>query len=302
VKEATSKSAPVLIFANPIAGRGRGLPLAQQIHQLLTSAGFFVRTSLDHPAKAAEGMFDRSAAAVISIGGDGTLRSIADRFLRFDGEIPPLLPVPLGTANLMCKHLGINWPPDEIAAGVLATLAKREVIRLDAGRANGELFLLMAGIGIDAQIVHLLDTLRSGPIGFASYILPAALTLARYSFPSIRVIVDDVTVFPNAPALAFVGNIREYGTGFPILTHARPDDGLLDICIIACRDHRALLELLPLVASGEHLRHENVIYLRGRTVRIESTESVPVQLDGDAAGHTPLRIEVLPARVRFFKS
>jgi diacylglycerol kinase (ATP) len=297
-------SRTALIFANPIAGKGRGLPIARQIQRALTSAGLQVRTSFDHPTKAAAEMFDPSAAAVISIGGDGTLRSVVARFLAQGGEVPPLLPIPLGTANLMCKHLGFNSPADQIAQAVPAILQKNKIIHLDAGRANGELFLLMAGIGIDAQIVHLLDTLRGGPIDMASYIFPAIRALTGYSFPSIRVIVDNATVFPNAPAFAFVGNIREYGTGFPILTQARSDDGLLDICIIPCRNVRALLEILLLVSTGEHLQHENVIYLRGRSVRIESTESVPVpvQLDGDAAGHTPLQIEVLPARVRFFLS
>jgi diacylglycerol kinase family enzyme len=42
-----------------------------------------------------------------------------------------------------------------------------------------------------------------------------------------------------------------------------------------------------------------VIYLRGKSVRIESTEPVPIQLDGDAAGHTPLKIDIRPACVPF---
>jgi diacylglycerol kinase family enzyme len=289
----------VLIFANPIAGRGRGVSIAQQIQRELTNTGFHVRTSFDRPDHAAEEMLDGSAEAVISIGGDGTLRKVVDRFLIAGNEMPPVLPIPLGTANLMCKHLGMIWPPREIAAAVVATIAQKKIVRLDAARANGELFLLMAGVGIDAQIVHLLDTLRTGPIDLASYVLPAALTFASFSFPSIRVIVDETIVFPNAPAVAFVGNIREYGTGFPILTQARSDDGLLDICVIPCGDRRVLAEMLLLVSTGEHPLHENVIYLRGKSVRIESTEPVPIQLDGDAAGHTPLKIDIRPACVPF---
>jgi diacylglycerol kinase (ATP) len=292
-------AATVLIFANPIAGHGRGLAIARQIQDRLTVAGYGVRTTFDHPSQAPQEMFDRSAVAVISVGGDGTLRGVVDRFLVDGGESPPVLPIPLGTTNLMSRHLGMKWPAAQIASGVVATIAQEKIVRLDAGRANGELFLLMAGVGIDAHIIHLLESLRAGPIDLGSYVLPAALTFAGFSFPSITVIVDDATVLPNAPAVAFVGNIREYGTGFPILTKARPDDGLLDICIIPCRDRRGLVEMLLLVGAGEHLLHENVVYVRGRRVRIESNEVVPVQLDGDAAGHTPLQIEVLPGRVPF---
>jgi diacylglycerol kinase family enzyme len=111
--------------------------------------------------------------------------------------------------------------------------------------------------------------------------------------------VDERSIVREQPAVAFIGNVKEYGTGFPILTLARPDDGLLDVCIIPCRDRRELAEMLLLVATGEHPLHEKVIYVRGRSVGVESSESVPVQLDGDAAGHTPVEIEILPGLVPF---
>ena len=65
--------------------------------------------------------------------------------------VPPILVVPFGTANLMGRHLGLKWDDDAIDRQALDAIRHGTVLRLDAARANGRLFLLMAGVGIDAQ-------------------------------------------------------------------------------------------------------------------------------------------------------
>jgi len=52
-------------------------------------------------------------------------------------------------------------------------------------------------------------------------------------------------------------------------------------------------------AAGEHLLIEGVVYSRGKQIEIRSSQSAPIQIDGDSAGHTPARISVLPNRVPF---
>ena len=78
---------------------------------------------------------------------------------------------------------------------------------LDAARANGRLFLLMAGVGLDATVVHELDRVRRGSISYASYAMPILATLGRYDFPHLNVEVDGKRLVENQPALAFVGNV-----------------------------------------------------------------------------------------------
>jgi len=96
-----------------------------------------------------------------------------------------------------------------------------------------------------------------------------------------------------------VGNVAEYGTGFAVLPHARPDDGLLDVCVMPCSSHGELIKLFLAAAAGEHLQQEGVVYAKGKHVLIDSPEKVPVQVDGEAAGTTPLEIDLLPLRVPF---
>ena len=292
----------VLIFANPISGRGQGPAIARRLQHRLEAEGFAVRTSTTHPAKLRSDELDPSARAAIVIGGDGTLRAIAERLLREGTTIPPLLPVPLGTANLMVRFLGVSGKANTLEQRVSAAVHRHKVLQLDAGKANDRLFLLMAGVGFDARVVYELDRLRNGPIRLWDYILPAALTLRAYDYPPLRVALDGSEIFGEAPAIAFVGNLAEYGTGFPVLPYARPDDGLLDVCVMPCESTPDLIDLFLRAAAGEHTRVEGVVYRKGRSVRIESSRPVRVQVDGDPAGLTPVQLDLLPVRLPFIVS
>lgn len=293
----------VLLFANPIAGRGRGKRIAVELRRALTRAGYDVRAALDRPDQIKNSAL-RDAGdirAAIAVGGDGTLRGVAQRLYdHFPHDaIPPLLVVPLGTANLMGKHLGVDWQDATMAQQVVEAIDKRNIVTLDAATANDRLFLLMAGVGIDAHIVHELDRNRTGPIDITSYALPAALAFQSYTYEPLEVTVDGRRVFGPAPAMAFIGNVPEYGTGFSLLPKARSDDGVLDVCVLPCSSRLQLIKLFLLAATGEHIGAEGVVYTNGQRVRINSQQSVPVQIDGEASGHTPLDIRMLPTLMPF---
>jgi diacylglycerol kinase (ATP) len=239
------------------------------------------------------------ADAVIAIGGDGTLRAVARRCLDQLGRIPPLLPIPMGTANLMGRHLGINWRSADMEHQVAASLRRGKLAHIDLAEANGELFLLMAGVGLDGAIIHEISRSRKGPISYASYAIPTALAVAKFQFTPLRVRVDGREVFPLLPAVAFVANVAEYGVGFPLAPDSVPDDGLLDVCVIPVATHDELLRKFLHAAAGEHLLTEGAVHVRGKVIDIESSDPVPIQVDGDPGGSTPVHIDLLQARVPF---
>lgn len=307
-RDTTSLVNDVLIFANPIAGRGRGRVLAERIAARLAAEGFRPTLFLERadqvkPEQLATPAPAAPPVAAIVIGGDGTVRAVARQLYHHEkrdhAEGPPLLIVPMGTANLLGHHLGLSWDDRNLPARVVTAIRNHRVVHLDTACANDELFLLMAGIGIDAGIVHELDKLRQGPIQLASYVLPAALALRAYHYPALTVTVDGKPIARNLPAIAFIGNVKEYGTGFPLLPHARPDDGLLDICVLPCRTPQEAVRHFLYAAAGEHLQSEGVVYTKGKTIRVTSSKPVPIQIDGEPAGHTPVDIKLMPIRVPF---
>jgi YegS/Rv2252/BmrU family lipid kinase len=289
----------LLLFANPISGRGRAAKLARDLERDLTRAGYQVHTFRTRPNDISR-LPNLPVAAAIVIGGDGTLRAVAGRLMQ-DATPPPLLIIPMGTANLMGRHLGIAWDEPQLADQVIAALNTGRILHLDAASANGDLLLLVAGVGLDASIVHELARRRSGPITYLSYAMPALSALGAYDYPPLTVTTDGQPLFGPAPAMAFIGNVPEYGTGFPILPLASPTDGLLDICVLPCRNREELWAHALHAAAGEHLHGENVVYAKATHIQIDSPAAapVPVQVDGEAAGHTPLTIDLLPTRLPF---
>jgi diacylglycerol kinase (ATP) len=305
----------VLIFANPIAGRGKGRRIAQRLRDRMAEDGYEPVVFFDKPDCFELAALNEPTKAAIVIGGDGTLRGVAHRLfldpcdlspgattaLRRVPAEPPLLIVPLGTANLMGKHLGIKWHDRTLEQQVSAEIRRYKTVRIDTARANERLFLLMAGVGFDAHVVHELSRVRRGPIRLTNYLTPTLNALRDYRFPPLTVTVDGQPVFGPEPGIVFVGNLPEYGTGFPVLPHARADDGVLDVCALPARSPPDLMVLFLQAAVGEHLRKDGAVYVKGKHVRIEapSGDPVPVQVDGDPGGHTPLQIDLLPIRLPF---
>jgi diacylglycerol kinase (ATP) len=295
----------VLIFVNPIAGKGRGRDFASKIAHSLQKRGLRALV-FEQPAPFVDpklfGKPEQNVAAV-TIGGDGTIRAAAQKLLEsFDNDaahVPPIAVVPLGTANLMAKHLRLHWKMRSIGEEVAGAIQAGHTQMLDAARANGMLFLLMAGVGLDASVVHELDRVRRGPISMASYTLPLLWSLRQYDYPPLRVEVDGRCVADSIPSLVFVGNVKEYGTGFPILMRARSNDQQLDVCVLPCASAAQAMRWAILVTTADHMQEDGVVYTKGRSVRVESPKPVPVQIDGEASGHTPLNIELLPKGLRF---
>jgi diacylglycerol kinase (ATP) len=69
--------------------------------------------------------------------------------------------------------------------------------------------------------------------------------------------------------------------------------------VIPCSNPHDLLSIFLHAAAGEHLQVEGVMNCRAKSILIESESPIPLQLDGEAAGHTPTDIHLIPGGVRF---
>jgi diacylglycerol kinase family enzyme len=286
----------VLTIANPISGQGRGPRLAARIGAELSRRGVRSHLVTDRPDTydfAADADRHGRPDAILVIGGDGTLRAAADQLHRSLGpDLPPLLP--LGTANLMVQHLGYRYREPTLVRTVTDALRAGAVRTIDVATLNGSLLLLMASIGVDSWIVHHLSRIRHGPISKFSYVRPAFASLGGYRNVPMTVHVDGVRAFGPTPGMAFVGNVREYGTGFAMLPRARSDDEALDVCVVPCGGSLTAAAVFALAAGGLHLHWPGAVYRKGRRVEITSDRPLPVQVDGDASGFTPASIQLLP--------
>jgi diacylglycerol kinase family enzyme len=291
----------VLIFVNPHSGRGRGVAIVERIVPALSAAGWTTELVTKHPELLTELESPETVEAMIVIGGDGTLRAVIESVAKIIGlaKLPPVLVMGLGTANLMQQHLQLAYDPAVLPNDVVQLLARRKTVLVDTAVANDRLFLLVASCGLDSAIVHQLSAGRTGPITRASYLMPGLSALWEFPFYRLTVEVDGRVLVQDVPSFVFVGNVAEYGAGFPVLDRASSFDQRLDICVMQCQSHYELAQLAMLTMVGQHHHASGVIYTTGCDIRISGPAPAPMQVDGDAAGTTPVHIRLLADRVAF---
>ncbi len=282
----------IAAIMNPVAGASRQRRQIRELLAALDERGEQVTLHQTAGAGDAVRLAHQAAHcvdAVIAIGGDGTVGEVVNGLT---GQGVPLLIWPTGTENLVARSLGFRAD----VALICACLDARCIRALDVGIANGRSFVVVAGVGFDAEVVHRLTRLRRGHITHLSYSGPIWRTFWEHRFPVMTVQADDVAW--SGRGLVFVGNMDQYALGLPVVRDAIPDDGLLDLLILPCAHQTTLIGHSIRTLRRRHVEHPGVIYRRVRRVTVQSTAVVPVELDGDAGGHLPLEAHVLPGAVR----
>ena len=288
----------VLISFNPNSGSTDRRSIVDQLVTELEIRGLDVQllTGIDEVKRLVDALLSDQGVtqgsglrAVVAAGGDGTVSLLANR-------LPPQTPIailPLGTENLLAKYLGLTADAKLVADMIV----NARTVRLDAGRANGQLFLVMASCGFDADVVHRLHSTRKGHIHHWSYARPIVGGIGEYRYPKIRMLVEGQEK-PVIGKWAFVFNVPRYAMNLPIVSDADPVDGELDLCTFRGGNlFRGLFYLLAIVLR-QHRGWKYSHFQRFKKVRIESDERVPFQLDGDPGGVLPLEIEVIPEHLK----
>lgn len=225
---------------------------------------------------------------IVAAGGDGTVGDVLNRFPGC-----PLTILPLGTENLLARYLGIP----RCGRSVGEMIAAGHVRTVDLAAAGEQRFSLMASVGFDADVVHRLDAIRTGHVRRASYLKPIWDSLRSYQYPDLRIRLDDDSQ-TYAAKLVMVVNINAYALGIQPAKSARDNDGSLQVLLFERGSTFQMLRYFYKVMRGTHETLADIRTLRASRIHVESDVAVPVQIDGDPAGMTPVDIRVLPAAAR----
>jgi YegS/Rv2252/BmrU family lipid kinase len=221
------------------------------------------------------------ADLVVAAGGDGTVRSCAEGLA--DTDIP-LGIVPLGTANLLARTLGI--PAQTRAAlavaldthGAAAGTGGSRDRRIDLATADGALFTAMAGMGLDAAVVA--ATKLKHHLGWLAYAMSGAVHLA---VPPIRfsIRMDDKPPVEREARCVVVGNSGLLPGGFTLLPESRIDDGLLDIGVLAPHGLFGWARVATRVLTHSRHHDRQLERFQAHTVEITTHAVVPREVDGE---------------------
>ena len=318
---------PLIIINNVAAKTRRAWP---RVRRLLESAGV---TYGSFETTAPGDATDRTRAALrdgIStigvVGGDGTLSEVAEGFFEFNQNVsePPspvntsavLAILPAGTGDDFARGLTNgtratleHWTNVFIAHCQQPNEAQTTLIDVLYGVCNGyrQPFICLnastMGIGGETatRVAAQGEFMRrlSGEVRFAA---AAFVSIAHWKERRVRVSVDDETVVDGPMNLAAVANALYAGGGMMLSPAARFDDGKLDAVTASGLNRAAVLRELGRIHKGGHVANPKVKIAQGTKARIETfapEDAMPIEVDGNVRGVTPVEFRVLPKALRF---
>jgi YegS/Rv2252/BmrU family lipid kinase len=304
-----------LFIVNPTSGSGKSSKAWGSTRRQFEQSGLVFRAVTTGAAGEATALtrtaIQSGVEKVIAVGGDGTLSEVVNGY--FDDRGNPINPaaaiglLPGGTGSDFSRSLG----PTSASKLISALLESRSRV-VDAARASftglsGDpafrYLINLGSVGFGGDVVGLVNKWRgrlpSWIGGRSRFVLAAITALGRYRNRQAVVVLDETIRLAVETNLIVVANGKFAGGGMMLAPNAQIDDGLLDVVLTDRATRFDVVRELRRVGVGGLLRNPRVTTARAKEVLIESTEPLPIDIDGDLAGYTPASFKVLPSAVRF---
>lgn len=225
---------------------------------------------------------------VVAAGGDGTVNEVVNALV---GSSVALAPLPIGTVNVWAREAGFSMDVLTAAHQILTSVTGQ----IDVGFANGRAFLLMTGVGFDAEVVRHLYASDKRKFGVLAYIGRIWSVMWEFRSHVVTVTLDDEEL--HVPLLMMVvGNTQRYAGFIPFTPTAQLNDGLLDVKMMFGQHLYVtgvvrflmlyLYRYLPWLDRQTMLRRVRRVVVHGAPMSW--------QVDGDYVGSTPIEITVQP--------
>jgi diacylglycerol kinase (ATP) len=302
----TSPFGPLVVIANPRSGRGKVGAKLPEVERIMRDAGLDYRivqtTQPGHATDAARDALARGGRYLVAAGGDGTVHEVVNGMIRDDQPIAPdavLGVVAAGSGCDLVRSFGL--PGDAVRAA--HHLAGDSVRAIDVGKVTftsgpvemTRYFPNIAEAGLGGAVVARASGLP-GFLGGAKYFCGFWLTLPGFRPVTVRLDADGQAYEWQAFNVV-VANGRFYGGGMQISPKSEPDDGALDVLVMAGPKSDAFTTL-PKVYRGTHLPHRNIAELRACRVQVEADVPLAIEADGEVLGTTPATFEIIPKPIR----
>ncbi|MDZ7843724.1 MAG: diacylglycerol kinase family protein [Anaerolineales bacterium] len=293
------------VIYNPMAGRFPSLPLVERAADVFRGAGWdisIVKTTRDDQiAEQCQDALENHLDVVLIAGGDGSLNRAAGALM---GSETALGVLPAGTANVWAQEIGLpvlnwtNWSALERSADKLLGGGIKEV---DVGLCNSTPYLLWAGLGLDAFVVHHLEPRNRWEKQFAEiqYAANVAWLARRWEGMNIEIWVDDDYI-SGTYLLALVTNVALYAGGIATVSPgARIDDGKMDLWLFSGDTLGEAVQHIWALLSGKHIDSNHVFGVQCQQIKIKSEADLYLQVDGEPlASDKEISISIQPRALK----
>jgi YegS/Rv2252/BmrU family lipid kinase len=293
--EQSKKPERVDIIINPAAGRQ--LPMLAIFNQVFKANQVDWNVAVTkNPGDAfrfSREALNAGADVVAACGGDGTVMEVARGLA---GSNVPLAIFPTGTANVMALELGI--PLNLTQAVALAAEGNHLVRPIDMGQVGEAQFLLRVGVGAEAQITQGTPREAKTRWGNLAYVFTAISALSNPAVAVYEIWLDGLYVRVEGIScmIANSGNVGLQGVN--IAPGIDVVDGLLDVVLVRRGDLPSLIAVATAAVFEAEQEPEPILRWQAREVIMKTHPPLPVQVDGEMMGETPIEVRILPRAVK----
>lgn len=280
-----------LLIVNPVGGNGRTLKMLPQIEYYLRQRNIRYEFHFtQEPLHATDLVRDLAGDfdVVVSVGGDGTINEIINGLPDFN---LPFGMIPIGTGNDFARSCLV--PHDNIESAI-EILLRHDVKQIDTGEVNGYRFINAFGVGFEGRTNDIGRKLMFIK-GASRYILAIGYVFCTYRKIPMKVSFDEHEFFTDT-FLVSVGNGWNVGGGMQLTPKAKLDDGVFDICYIPHIARWRIVTNFHRLKNGTITTLDEIQTFQTDSLRIESSEPIPVHLDGEQlrGDRTHLDIRIHP--------
>jgi YegS/Rv2252/BmrU family lipid kinase len=296
----------MVIIANPQSGRGKAGKELAEVGRILRDDGLDYRivqtTHPGHATEVARAALEGGERYLVAAGGDGTVHEVVNGMLQDGQPVAAAAVFGVVASGSGCDFVrSFGLPGGAVqAAHHLAGDAVRNIdvgkVTFTAGTAQAtRYFPNIAEAGLGGAVVARAARLPAF-LGPAKYFCGFWLTLPGFRAATVRLDADG-QAFQWRAHNVVVANCCFYGGGMQISPRSEPDDGALDVLVMAGPKSDAFT-LLPKIYRGTHLPHRNIVELQAGRVRIETDPPFRIEADGETLGTTPATFEVIRNPIR----
>ena len=253
-----------------------------------------------HLAELARDAAGAGTELLVVVGGDGTVNEVVNGIAGIGGV--ELAVLPNGTGMDFVRTYGIPRRfKDAVAVAVGGRTREidlgRATFRTWAGDDASAWFANVASVGMSGAVAAHANTRSKVLGGKASFFVALVQVFFRWENVDVNVRVDDVRRSLRMTNV-IVANGQYHGGAMWLAPEAEPDDGLFDVLLIGDITKPDFVKSVRRIYRGTHLTHPKIDLLRGATVEVDSATPLPIELDGEQPGTTPVRFEVVPRALR----
>jgi diacylglycerol kinase (ATP) len=218
------------------------------------------------------------------------------------GTSTELAIIPLGTGMDLVRTYGIPTRFEDAVRNVLEGTPRtidvgRVSYREWDGRDGERYFANVGSVGMSAAVAQRANGMSKALGGKATFFYALTRVFFEWKNTVVSVQLDDERREARMHDVV-VANGRWHGGAMLLAPEAKPDDGLFDVVLIGDVTKRDFVTTAPKIYKGTYLSHPKVELLRSRTVAVDALEHLPIELDGEQVGTTPVRFEIVPAALR----